>query len=87
MIIIKVIGLHITSGVLTGLLLYWDSLMCLCCSCWLGAGAWRVFDPEEPEASLVWRAGKVVAEDEDNPDQERQVGGANLQNIYEDVSL
>ena len=48
---------------------------------------------EEPEASLVWRAGKVVAEDEDNPDQESEDGGANqrpvefLQNIYEEVSL
>ena len=46
-----------------------------------------MFDPEEPEASLVWRAGKVVAEDEDNPDQESEDGGANPQNIYEDVSL
>ena len=56
---------------------------------------WKNIHPylEEPEASLVWRAGKVVAEDEDNPDQESEDGGANqrpvefLQNIYEEVSL
>ena len=56
---------------------------------------WKNIDPclEEPKASLVWRAGKVVAEDEDNSDQESEDGGASQrpvefpQNIYEDASF
>ena len=55
-----VIGLHITSGLLTAILIFWDWLMCCCCSCWLGAGEWRVHDPDNPEANLVWRDGRVV---------------------------
>ena len=52
--------LHATVAVLTTLFIFWDSLMCCCCTCWLGAAEWRVYDPENPQASLVWREGKVV---------------------------
>ena len=52
--------LHATVAVLTTLFIFWDWLMCCCCSCWLGAGEWRVHDPDNPEANLVWRDGRVV---------------------------
>ena len=52
--------LHASVAVLTTLFILWDYLMCCCCTCWLGAAKWHVYDPEHPEASLVWREGKVV---------------------------
>lgn len=84
-----VIGLHVVSGVLTTLLLCWDSIMCCCCSCWLGEGEVRVHDPDHPEATLVWRGGRVVSEEDDKPDEEttegNQVPGRDfLQDVYED---
>ena len=71
-----VIGLHIISGVLTTILIFWDWLMCCCCSCWLGEGEWRVHDPDNPEANLVWRDGSVVNLEDDQ-----------AQDTYEEVTV
>lgn len=49
----------------------------------------RVHDPDHPEATLVWRGGRVVSEEDDKPDEEttegNQVPGRDfLQDVYED---
>ena len=84
-----VIGLHVVSGLLTAILLGWDSLMCCCCPCWLGEGEWRVYDPDNPEARLVWRGGRVVGEedkhDEEMTDGEQMPARDFVQDIYEDA--
>ena len=85
-----VIGLHVVSGVLTTILLCWDSLMCCCCPCWLGEGEWRVLNPDNPEARLVWRGGRVEGGDDDKPEGETTNGNQMperdfLQDIYEDA--
>ena len=41
----------------------------------LGEGEWRVYDPDNPEARLVWRGSKVVGEPDDyQPDEEAGEG-------------
>ena len=79
-----VIGLHVVSGVVTATLLCWD------CPCWLGEGEWRVYDPDNPGARLIWRGGRVVGGEDDKPDEEmtggNQIPGRDfLQDIYEDA--
>ena len=60
-----VIGLHITSAVLTTILIFWD---------WMWEGEWRVHDPDNPEANLFWRDGRVVnLEDDQDQDTYEEV--------------
>ena len=78
-----VIGLHITSGVLTTILIFSAWLMCCFCSCWLGAGEWRVHDPDNPEANLVWRDGSVVNLKDDRAQKEIRISGNENQRSVE----
>ena len=69
-----VVGLHITSGVLTTILIFWD---------WLWAGEWRVHDPDNPEANLVWRDGRLVNLEDDRAQKEIRISGNENQRSVE----
>ena len=62
---------QIIASVLTLIFLFYDHLCFCCCSCCLGAGEWRVFDPENHEANLVWRNGEIIDKDK----EEEEKGG------------
>ena len=71
-----IVGIHILSGLLSAIFIFYDSLCCWCCQCWFGEGKcyycnitityylylgdWAVFDPKCPEANLVWKSGEIV---------------------------
>ena len=52
--------LHIIGVICTVLFLLFDHISCCCCDCWRGQQEVVVYDPDHPEASLVWRDGEVV---------------------------
>ena len=53
---------HIIGVICTVLLLLFDRICCCCCccDCWRGQQEVVVYDPDHPEASLVWRDGEVI---------------------------
>ena len=53
------------ASVLTLFFLFYDHLCCCCCACCLGAEEWRVFDPENHQADLIWRNGEIIDKDKD----------------------
>lgn len=65
-ILIVIVSLHCVTALFTTIFILYDSLFCWCCSCCLGAGGSAVFDPDHPEANLVWRNGKVIDLDKDD---------------------
>ena len=56
---------QIIASLLTLIFLFYDHLFCCFCACCLGAGEWRVLDPENHEAILVWRNGEIIDKDEE----------------------
>ena len=57
----KLIGIFYSiPSLLTLIFLFYDNLCCCCCACCLGAGEWTVFDPENPQAILVWKDGQIM---------------------------
>lgn len=57
--------LHIIASLLTFIFLFYDNLCCCCCACCLGAEEWKVFDPENHQANLVWRNGEIIDKDKE----------------------
>lgn len=55
----------IIASLLTLIFLFYDYLCCCCCGCCLGAWEWKVFDPENHQANLVWRNGEITDKDEE----------------------
>ena len=47
-------------GVFFTILFLMFDISCCCCACWRGQQEVVVYDPDHPEASLVWRDGEVV---------------------------
>ena len=64
------------ASVLTLIFLFYDHLCCCCCACCLGAEEWRVFDPENHQADLVWRNGEII--DKDKEEEEKGVDDNNM---------
>ena len=52
--------LHILGVICTVSFIWFDHIFCCCCACWRGHQEVVVYDPDHPEASLVWRDGEVV---------------------------
>ena len=52
--------LHILGVICTVSFIWFDHISCCCCDCWRGQQEVVVYDPDHPEASLVWRDGEVV---------------------------
>ena len=62
----KLIGIFYSiPSLLTLIFLFYDNLCCCCCACCLGAGEWTVFDPENPQAILVWKDGQIMDMEEE----------------------
>ena len=53
-------------SLLTLIFLFYDKLCCCCCACCLGAGEWTVFDPENPQAILIWKDGQIMDMEPEN---------------------
>ena len=53
-------------GVICTLSFIWfDNICCCCCDCCRGQEEVVVYDPDHPEASLVWRDGEVMEKKEE----------------------
>ena len=67
------IVLHILGVICTLSFIWFDRVSCCCCACWRGQQQEVVvYDPDHPEASLVWRDGEVI----DMSKQEEETGNA-----------
>ena len=58
--IMAIVVPHIIAVIFTVLFLLFDHISCCCCACWRGQQEVVVYDPDHPEASLVWRDGEVM---------------------------
>ena len=67
---------YFVASLLALIFLFYDNLCCCCCACCLGAEEWRVFDPENHQADLVWRNGEII--DKDKEEEEKGVDDNNM---------
>ena len=58
--IMMIVVPYIIGMICTVLFLLFDHIYCCCCACWRGQEEVVVYDPDHPEASLVWRDGEVM---------------------------
>ena len=56
--------LHIIGVICTLSFVWFERVSCCCCACWRGQQEVVVYDPDNPEASLVWRDGEVIQRNE-----------------------
>ena len=53
---------HLLGIVFSLMVIFYDNICCCCCGCCLGAEERMVYDPDHPEAELLWRDGQVLSE-------------------------
>ena len=56
---------HILGVICTLSFIWFDHICCCCCDCCRGQQEVVVYDPDHPEASLVWRDGEVIEKKEE----------------------
>ena len=60
-------------GVICTLSFIWfDRVSCCCCACWRGQEEVVVYDPDNPEASLVLRDGEIIERNDEEETQHRE---------------
>ena len=62
--------LHLLGVICTLLFIWFDHIFC-CCDCWRGQQEVVVYDPDHPEACLVWKDGEIIdKQDEEETEKE-----------------